>query len=307
MKWGIIISAAIVLIFVVAVLVGTMGGADRPTSRTSVSKLQAATLPDDLPLVYTPKNPTGDANAAYKKAFDFFLANKEKLAVSEGIDPDKKLVLELTDLMITAMNAGKVTQPFLDGQVVMKMNDVAEYEDSLEWTPELSMYGADLLAKQKKDDKALDAARAAFALGHRTFTHSVLLYNRQQGLNIMKLAGNRIWEMTSEESPARKAVAAFGGPVEKIEKSWNNKFEVIMSTSPHIGDLLNIARNDKDLTFRVQAIRWLGVAKFNPKSQGNLDAIHADIAKFKTSDQALIKRAAEVADAFSKEDLRRMR
>jgi len=95
--------------------------------------------------------------------------------------------------------------------------------------------------------------------------------------------------------------------LKKVADAWVPKVgKILKSLRPQIGDLINIARNDKDLTFRVEATLQLGVVKFNPKTRGNLKAITSAIEDAKASEDPAISAAGNAAEAFTKEEMRKL-
>ena len=82
---------------------------------------------------------------------------------------------------------------------------------------------------------------------------------------------------------------------------------MIASIKPHIGDLVNMALNEKDLTLRIHAVQWLAVGKFRPQSKGNARAIREAIASCKDDPNPLIQQAAEMAESFTIDEYRRIK
>jgi len=87
----------------------------------------------------------------------------------------------------------------------------------------------------------------------------------------------------------------------------NHGVRTIMGTDPHVGDLLNVAKNDEDRTFRIAATLQLGIAKFTDGNPGNRSAINAYLGEAKQSDDPMLAEAAAAADALTLEDFRTLR
>jgi len=303
MKWGALVSVGMVVVFCLVMFVSMFGFADSPTSRTKPAKLVVMPFPDNLPAIYTPSNPDADANLIYTQAFKFYDANHAALS---NEPPDKELAQQLTKMMIDAMNAGNVSQPFLDDQVPMSLAEDPKYGDALWMIPQVVMFVASQHEELKEKTEAVQAAKAAFALSHRAFTKSVRYENRGIALELMKMCGNTLDGM-AEDPALSKKLQKYAVPLSKIEKHWNDKREVIGSIKPHIGDLVNMALNEKDLTLRVHAVRWLAIGKFRPQTKGNARAIMDAIQTCKADPNPQIRQAAEMAENFTIEEYRKIK
>jgi hypothetical protein len=102
------------------------------------------------------------------------------------------------------------------------------------------------------------------------------------------------------------ALCAWSGAINKITTNWDGKIQLIQAVHQPKGDLMNIAKNDQDPTFRVAATAWLGVAKYNPGSRANEKAINALIANGLKSDDPDIASAAQAANDFTRDELRKL-
>ncbi len=305
MKWGILASVALVLVFVLLLVTSLRGKVDGPTPATTRGQLTLMTIPADLSSVHKPTT-QASANEAYRAAIDYFAAHREALVAEP---PPKAEVMKLTELFIAAMNAGSVSKPFLDDLLPMGLIEASDspVNTALQWAPSLVLLGSEHFEEDKKPAKAKDAALAVFVLGHRAFTHSTRLDIRHVSLFAMKEAGNRLFAMTKPNDPIRAQVEAFAGPISQVDLQWDGKLKIVKNPKPHTGDLIHIAENDQDRSFRVAATRWLGVAKFNAGTKGNERAIREAIARAKAGNDAELKAAAEAAERFTAAELRRFR
>ncbi len=301
MKWGLLVALIIVLIIGGIGTLSYLGVADGPSRNTAPDTLKPVKLPADLPPLYKSADPGGDANAAYQKLFDFYLANKENF---RSENPSPANIEKLTDLMIAAKDAGRVTQPFLDDQVPLEPgNPTPKFQDALERGAQLVGTHAIDLYSRDQNQRAHDAATAVLALGQRAYENAQRLYPRYQGLIYMEGAA----QILAANEPENKDAEAWTSPLRKMLRAWEAKTEVLYVFNPHLGDLVNVAVNDQDLTFRVAATLRLAIAKFKPGHRGNLRAINNAIAKAKASDKPLLQQAGQVAEAFTVEEMRRMK
>jgi hypothetical protein len=305
MKWGILASVALVLVFVIVIVSAVRGKVDGPTAATTRGQLAIRTIPADLSKVHKPTS-DASANEAYRAALDYFVSHREALVAEP---PPKAQVLKLTELFITAMNAGSLSTPFLDDLLPMGLIEASDSPTNaaLQWAPTLVLQGSEHFDEDKKPAKAREAALAVFVLGHRAFTHSTRLDIRHVSLFAMKEAGNRLFAMTKPNDPIRAEIEAFAGPLAQVDLQWNEKLKIVKNPKPHAGDLIHIAENDQDRSFRVAATRWLGVAKFNAGTKGNERGIREAIARAKSGSDPELKAAAEAAERFTAAELRRFR
>ena len=77
------------------------------------------------------------------------------------------------------------------------------------------------------------------------------------------------------------------------------------TSSPQIGDLINVARYDQDPTFRIAATIKLGIAKFYAGTSSNRLAIQKAIQEARKDSDPLIREAAKLADTTTKQEARR--
>lgn len=303
MKIDIIISLVLVLLVGGIVFLALNTPPDGPSSKTSQTQLALQTLPADLPEVFAPA-PQGQGNAGelYEKLAAYYTANARQI---EGRNPPQRMIDSLTQQVIAAADTPYEKQDFLDDQYPPEPGASPAFGGALETIPMLVLRDA----LDSKNNARIDrASRAVWIMGQRAFEKGNHLYIRRQGLNMMQFAlSAKQQAIPADDADAKAAVAAWSSAISAIVSNWDSKMQIIWSVKQHKGDLLNIAQNDQDPTFRVAATAWLGVAKFNPGNRGNEKAIARLIESSKESDDADIARAAQAADAFTREDLRRMR
>jgi hypothetical protein len=302
MRLGIFISIGIVLLLGLIILVMSSSSPDGPTRRTRPERLGAASL-SNLPAMFTATEPGADAGRRYEAALQYYLSHQTSLQR----DPKDAQTAELTELLVSAMEAAQVPKGLLDDFVSLKPGETPSFDDALEAIPSAVLARAEKLREQGKHDAALVAARSVWALGQRLFQNSVLLFNRRNGLVMMMSAGETLFHLADRIDGGAEAIKAWSAELTKINDQWQEKIEVVAVVRPHIGDLLQLARYDQDLTFRVEATKQMAIAKFNPGHRGNQKAIEAYLAEAQDSPDKLVVDAAKVAQAFTVEELRRMK
>ncbi len=304
MKLGIIISLVIVLALAGLFVFLNSGGGDVLTKQTNERTLQQASLPTDLPPLLTPSRPDDDAGDLYLRALRLYSRNERKL---ERDTPDAQLAEEIVELIDQASAAGRVASGFLDRQIPMKTAPLPEFGGALEGIFNLLNTKAQKQFEANDQQGLLHTAQMTHLLGYRLFTHCSRLYNRRVGLDLMDSALTWMKPALQWLDDGASKHKAWVDAVRAVRDQWEPKIAIVHSVTPHIGDLLNIARNDQDLTFRVAGLLHLGIAKFNPGSVGHKKAIDAALEAASKDADPQIAAAAQAALAFTKEELRKVR
>lgn len=299
MKVGLLISGMFLAI-AVAVVAYTFvqNAADPPTSATSPEKLVLVALPEDAPALVTPVEPDADATDFYRRAMGYYRANSVELDMEK---PPPAKVAELADLLLAASRAGHVEDGFLDVQISDDLQAGPNFGDALEGIGMVLLFEAQSRYQAGDKNSAIALSQAAWLLGRRAFENNTHLYPRITGLTMMQNAGSQllVW------LPPEQTVGWERG-LRRIDDAWMLKFPIVSGTKPHIGDLINVALNDEDPTFRLAATLRLGVAKFNPGTSGNLSAIESAIEEAKQDDNAKVRRAGLIADEATQAEMRRV-
>ncbi|MCE9591072.1 MAG: hypothetical protein K8S99_11165 [Planctomycetes bacterium] len=305
MKLGIILSAIFVFVFLSFYFIMSHQPADDGTRLTDDANLVKMTLPDNLSPVFVSEHPDAVANPLYQTVIQFYRDNRR--AFGAGDNPPDNLSDELAKLLTDAMNAGRVSAPMFDSQFEMKPQGEAEFGDALEQVASITMTYASKLAEQKDEARALRIYMANWALGQRCFQYNTRLYPRQFGLSLMMEAGGLMSPLVEKRPELTLSLPAWAAALKAIDAVWTPKDRNILAKLiPPVGDLLRVAEADQDISFRVEAVLMLGMAKFNPGTTGNLNAIKALIEKYKTDSDPMIAQAAAAADALTAREVQRM-
>jgi len=312
MKLGIIISVVIVLVVgTVLFFAFSAGPPEKPTrATTDPGKLDAVVLRSGLPMMWEVTAPDANANDLYKKAFDFYRQNRTEFVTGSGMlrkDFDEATADRLTDLLIEASKAGKVTTPFLDDQIPMTPRAEPSFKDSLELVPTIVEARAKQHYEAGNVARATAGAMACWALGNRVLEKSNRFYPREKAPFIMVIAGTNIREWNPESTTMEDQLNAWGDELIRMKTLLDERKNIIAVLRPHQGDLINMARNDKDLGTRIEAILSIGVLKFNPKTKGNAAAFEDILAEAQADENPLIAEAAKGAATLTKEEMRKLR
>jgi hypothetical protein len=304
-KLGIFISIAFVLILTVVVIVKVVPHADPPTRATSPDKLEMVTLAEDMPRLYRITDVSDNAMTHYNAAIEYFQRHRNDLQRST---PSDEHADALADHLIKAMHAGQVPEGFLDQQTPIKVGMGQNTGDLPAVASAVLKVLEDRAKEQTLDEKDRETALALFALGERAFRQNVLIGNRQFGLSLMIDGGGYLGAFAlQEQGRTTDDLNATGDAVNEVIDVWMPKLRTIMGTDPHVGDLLNVAKNDEDRTFRIAATLQMGVAKFTDGNPGNRSAINAYLDDAQQSDDRMLAKAAAAADSLTLEEFRTLR
>lgn len=307
MKVGIFISLAIVVVIAAVLAVTMFKPADSPTRATSPSNLQLLEYPGEMPSLFPTPEQSANANARYDKAVQYFLTNKHVLGHDNPAPDEGK---QLMDLLIDAMHAATVSEGLLDQQIPVTVGGQPRHTELVMYLPIIVSKQAEQAVGASNQARALEMMQAQWALGQRMLEYSVRMDNRLFGVQLMSSAGEQMLTLADdmgEQSPIDpNDVLTWAQYVNSTHSVWKNRIEIIMNTKPHVGDLLRIATEDPDRTFRLAATLRLGIAKFNPGHSGNLRAINKTLDRAIASDDPLIAKAAKAAKALTKEEFRRI-
>lgn len=161
----------------------------------------------------------------------------------------------------------------------------------------------------KKPEESAKALRAAFIFGQRLWTNGVYVPYKSAGLGAMNeaLAG-----YAAQYRPDMFPEGGKAARVKEIQESMkviSVRFmtkEKIPHTNPNhmeLGDLWNLAANDKDRAWRIEGISWLGVGQWTAaRKHGQREVIQELLRGWSTSNDPLIKEAATNALAFERRD-----
>ncbi len=278
--------------------------ADSPTQLTNARGLAMQRLPAELPKLSTPSNPNDDAAIYYEQAIDLYAQQRNARPKTPEHD---KLLTGICELLELAAQAGRVPDGFMDSHIPVKIGVYPDFDDALEEIFTLAIYQSAYRYSHKDPDGARDLALAVWVFGQRMFEHNVRLYNRNTGLDMMESAGSLLYDMsTNDPTLDTGALHAWSQAIDQIRRHWQPKLEAIMGINPPIGDLLNIALNDQDRMFRIEATLRLGIHKHSPVGQGNLRAIQDTIQSALQSDDPILAEAAKAADAMTLQQKRKL-
>ncbi len=331
MKSSHVILIAVGVLILAAAAYSLIGQADAPTTLTDADGLMVQQLleepgapgvPGGLRVLSMPGDPRGDAAAFYERAISLYAQQRGALPKTREHD---ELVAGLCGLLAEAADAGHVEAGFMDRHIPVEIGAEPDFQDAVEAIYELAINQVAYRYTHGDPEGARELALAVWVFGRRMFEGNVRLYNRVIGLDMMESAGSMLYEMSADNpgtpgvtaapgdtegtiSPGAdgEALRAWSQAINQIRRHWQPKLEVVMGIEPPIGDLVNIALNDGDRMFRIEATLRLGIHKHGPVGRGNRRAIQNAIRLAMESDDPVLAEAGRAAEALTQEEKRRL-
>jgi hypothetical protein len=319
MKWGIIISLGIILA-IVGFYFLTVQHPDEPTGRTADAKLIKLPLPPkDIPILWeTPDNPDASFSEALQAYVNLATSNLKQL---EKSPPPVEISSALVRKLIDAKDAGKIDSiAWLDAKVPMKPNAEPD-SNALNRALLAVVANAEIASKNSDDTKVKRIGQALVAVGIRLWEGSTRYYNRMMGFEmyqagmgllrrkadgdtelLAKISAWDKWYKSAQEMKFIKVdrIIRSATPIIQEDATGNKKFR-------RIGDLINLAKKDQDLTVRIEATLSLGLAKFNAGTKANENAIKDAITQLQSDPDERVAAAAKAAEAYTIDEYRRLK
>ncbi len=96
--------------------------------------------------------------------------------------------------------------------------------------------------------------------------------------------------------------------IAEFEEPWEAKLKSIDSiASPNTADIIKVAKEDRDLTFRIFGTLRLGYVQYERGDQGNQEAIKAAIEELKGDSEPLVAKMAAQAESIKREEYHELR
>lgn len=315
MKVGMAISATVLLLLVGALYLKTRpNAADQPTAASSEANLQVQSLPKDLPgFGFVPGSDAGSTSTLFATAKD------AERWVRGGFEDEKK-VQESGAVIDQLIATSKTSLPagFLDGKPDDKAFEPSEKKKAMTALGTAAKLHINWHIEEFEFDRARAIALAQLYFGKQAFEKNTRLKARQNGLATMKAALRSLGNITHaqqqdgeiEEAESKKTqaeVMEWFDAISAIEDRWNAKLaatETVNSKKnlPNIADLIKIANDDKDRTFRIYAARRLGYALFERGDPGNQIAINEALDQLENDSDKLVAAAAKAGRSIKDKD-----
>lgn len=300
MKWGLIASGVLIVLIAVVTVIAMRGKPERSTNATTKQMLAVRDFAGQPAVV---EFAGGDASGAFQDIVKFY---EENASILDGERIPAELSEQAIDVMIKFHQAGTVNGSFLDKTTPTVPHGTPSFGTAVQMVGLAASKRAGELHSRSDaaaKERAVKAAKAVWAIGQNMFEKASRFPIRQQGLETMKCAGNEMfnWE---DEGNLSDAVGKWSDAILNYENNFlKYKLDIVYGLSPNIGDLLNIAYEDQDISFRVEAVLAMGWVKYNPRTRGNANALERALNKLQTDPQPMVAEAARAAAAFTKEAL----
>ncbi|MEX2214958.1 MAG: hypothetical protein WD768_12560 [Phycisphaeraceae bacterium] len=319
---GIGISGAILILIVVILLVTLGGNIGRTThySRDFVLKKHDISSfnrdpanKDAEPARLSPvaEAGSGDASSQFEALLRYYQDNRA------AIDPDgtsAEVGEAILDHFISLQQAGAVPARSFDGVTPMLPQAKPDFDAALLNMALAGMKRAAVLHARPNDEskqRAMDAAKALWVLGLTMYEKSKRVPLRTMGMELMRAAGTEIFNWSGDGTELGDAITKWVNAMNKFdEEYWGPKSAVIGTLrygepdSPTLGDLVNIAQNDEDPTWRVAATLELGRAKYSRRTSQQDRALQGVISSLQSDKDPAVAEAARVAEKYTKSNVR---
>lgn len=317
---GSAISGGIILLICLALFMKTRPGpADDPSGEITEQNLAKQTLEtDNLPDLG--KAPGGSGSLATL----ITEANAVKnMLTAGGFEEEKPALAKKVVQALHGAAASKIAQGSLDSKIPPK------YFDSPEMKKTFATVGTAVTRTIKTNledvefDSAQGVAMSYLKLGQQIFEKNTRLKSRQRGLAMMQSALKRMRQINraryddgeideDERNAFDEKIKAWDSAIQAFNDSWNSKLATTETAVknkpiPNIADIIKIANEDKDLTFRIWAARRLGYALYERGDQGNQEAIKAAIQALKNDSEKLVAEAAADGESINREEYAELR
>ena len=292
------------LAFLAMVLFQAGGPVTPPTDATNAAALQVHGVPDNAPPLtgLSPANaPPGSADAAARAALDYFNENAGSLVSDK---PTTALIDGWIAKLTAAAKAGRLSPGFLDDGAKMEPAAPGKYNDALSAMANIVGGRAIELYEADKKQQAITAYETLWWWGVEGFTSSVRLRNRFLCQFLMGVSHAQLRQWSEGEET--EAMKFWTRTLADLERYWPRKSEMLMILAPNIGDVIRLATEDQDPTFRMEAALKLGVLQFSPKTSSNVRAIQKAMAQAAKDSDPRVAAAAVAAQAMTRDQLQMM-
>lgn len=292
------LTISLISAFIIVIGIAVMWrGVDAPTAASRDELLVKMSLPTDLPAM-DQRGSSGDATSDYRAAIELYQEHKHDLRRK---DPPREIVKQLADHLLAGAQKASVTSGFLDEQLPLEPGARPEYGDAATKVASLALHAVSDADPAEKER----VARAAFLYGRRLFDHNVRISPRRAGLVVMATAAMNLEQML--EGDAKRQATKWVDAIGDIQMAWEEKLQGMYRMEESAGDLMRIANYDEDLSFRVEALLQLGVAKYLTDSRNNQRAMENVLEDNVESSEPMLVKAAKAATAFTREQVRQVR
>ena len=321
-KLGWIISGVILLIVILVAGImlyqklGLSGSVGDPTFETTAAgALEPITMDFDLtPLVPVPAG--SGAEKMYAEAVQEALkvtadpidfADKAKKAIDPLKNPQYKSIVEK---IVQASEMGMdAKHELLFSELKVRAATDVPTQELLKGISRLVGNTGLQYVKEGKTQDAVKTYNAQVIFGYRLWKNGVYRAARHAGQGALGegLGGLALTYKEAKDTPKMELAKELSEKKTALSRKWVKKEQITQRLNEClIGDLGNLALNDKDRTWRIQGAMWLGVAQWTSAGGNQRKAIQNFLKNHaKNSKDPLFAQACKDALAISREDIQR--
>lgn len=285
------------VVILAGVILAIVGMAPAPSGRIHDFWLNQS-APPSLARFSTPQSQPGDAADLYLQAMRHFVATRPLL--KDQSPPDSESLAILISLLDQARDRAACRKSFMDGFMPLKPLESPNHDNAPYEIAKL----LDDHARKLQDERGLEIARSLMVFGHRMLELNQRLVIRKEGVGIGQMGATTYFLVGiklggAHAEPAGQA-KLFADQMGLFVLPWQGKLEIIYAASPAIGDILLLARDDQDPTFRGEALLRLG-AEYKKKSLklSGKWGVEATVAKGLKDADPFVAQAAKQAQALT--------
>lgn len=310
------ISAAIVILIAIALYFKFQPGpADSLSGAITDENLAKQTFnTDGLPDLGKAPGGSGSLGELLTK-----LAETKNMMRSGGFEQEKQALAKEIVQSLHGAAASSIPDQAFDARIPEKRFDAPKLQEEIQALLKASSGEIKRLNEERQFDEAQGIALSYLALGEQVFDKNLRLKSRQAGLGMMRSALRELASITRarykdgeiEKEAMDKLNAKIMEWIEAIasfEEPWKSKLKSIDSiANPNTADIIKVAKEDQDLTFRIFGTLRLGYVQYERGDQGNQEEIKQAIEALKGDSEPLVAKAAAEAESIKREEYHELR
>ena len=151
----------------------------------------------------------------------------------------------------------------------------------------------------KTPKAAAQALTALLIFGHRLWRHGLFVDVRTCGISDMQSAAAGL-RMLYKSGPTKNqyecdSATKLVGAINKAGTQWYGKMKIVDVLNPNSGDMANIVRYDHDISWRMEAMIELGIARWTTSYAPRAHAIAVFLKHYTADSNHWMRASAKVA------------
>ncbi len=162
----------------------------------------------------------------------------------------------------------------------------------------------------KKQKEAINALTGLLVFGHRLWQRGLFVDVRTCGLADIQSAAAGL-RMLYKSGPTKNqyeyaAATKLLGAVNAASTQWYGKMKIVDVLNPQSGDMANIVRYDQDISWRIEALLELGIARWNTSYAPRAHAIAVFLKHYTADSNHWISASAKVAYSMTADTMNQL-